>query len=72
MAIFPGDAPKFWKFRRGGGGGKFLGPISENSEGRGSYGKSLPWGCGMDIFWNYTLPKIIVDLIRRFQNLESP
>ena len=31
---------RFWKIQRGGGG---------------SYEKSLPWGGGMDIFWNHTL-----------------
>ena len=32
---------RFWKIQRGGGGR--------------SYGKSLPWWGGMDIFWNHTM-----------------
>ena len=40
------------------GGGKFWGPILENPEGKGgSNSKSLPWGGGMDIFWNHTIVK---------------
>ena len=35
IAIFPGGERKFWKFRRGGGGGKFWEPIFDNPKGRG-------------------------------------
>ena len=41
--LFQGGVQKFWKLRRGGGvnfGGRFW----KNPEGRGPYGKSLPWG----------------------------
>ena len=55
MEIFPGGMPKFWKFRRGGGGDKILRVDFRNSRGEGGY-KANPFcgGGGMDIFWNYT------------------
>ena len=45
--------------------------ILENPEGRGLYGKSLPWGGGMEIFWNHTL-HVISKLFKQDETGKEP
>ena len=44
------------EFPEGRGGGSILGAdFGKSRGGEGLYEKSLPWGGGMDIFWNHTI-----------------
>ena len=64
---------KFWKFRRGRGGGKFWGPSLENPEGRGCHTANplRGGGGGMDIFWNHTIMIIIFFFPRTIRDWNS-
>ena len=55
IAIFPGGVRKFWKFRRGGGGGVKFGSRFWKIKRGGGHTANPFRGGGMDIFWNHTI-----------------